>query len=57
MNGDGQRRRGSWLYAPLGMAFFLALATAGLLVIGLVESMGQPSVGQGGADGSRRFRP
>jgi uncharacterized membrane protein len=35
-NGDEQRRRGSWLYAPLGMAFFVALAAAGLLVIGLV---------------------
>jgi uncharacterized membrane protein len=30
-NGDEQRRRGSWLYAPLGWAFFLALAMAGLL--------------------------
>jgi uncharacterized membrane protein len=35
-NGDEQRRRGSWLFAPLGWAFFLALAVAGLLVIGLV---------------------
>ena len=36
MNGNGQRRRGPWLYAPLGWAFFLALAAAGLLIIGLV---------------------
>ena len=35
-NDDGQRRCRSWLYAPLGMAFFLTLAMAGLLVIGLV---------------------
>jgi uncharacterized membrane protein len=33
---DEQRRRGSWLYAPLGTAFFLTLAMAGLLIIGLV---------------------
>ena len=26
MNGNGQHRRGPWLYAPLGTAFFLALA-------------------------------
>jgi hypothetical protein len=36
MNGTGQHRRGPWLYAPLGTAFFLALAIAGLLVIGLL---------------------
>ena len=36
MMDNGQRRRESWLYAPLGWAFFLALAIAGLLVIGLV---------------------
>ena len=36
MNGDEQRRRGPWLFAPLGMGFILALAIAGLLVIGLV---------------------
>jgi uncharacterized membrane protein len=38
MNGneDGQRRRRPWLYAPLGWAFFVALAIAGLLIIGLV---------------------
>jgi len=35
-SGDEQRRRGPWLYAPLGTAFFLALAIAGLLIIGLV---------------------
>ncbi len=35
-SGDEQRRRGPWLYAPLGTAFFLALAVVGLLVIGLV---------------------
>ena len=35
-NGDEQRRRGSWLYAPLGTAFLLGLALAGLLIIGLV---------------------
>jgi len=34
-NGDEHRRRGR-LYAPLGWAFFLALAIAGLLVIGSV---------------------
>lgn len=36
MNGNGQRRRDSWLYAPLDTAFFLALAVAGLLIIALV---------------------
>jgi len=36
MNGNGQRRQESWLYAPLGWAFFVALAIAGVLVIGLV---------------------
>jgi uncharacterized membrane protein len=36
MNGDEQRRRAWWLYAPLGTAFFLVLAIAGLLVIGLI---------------------
>jgi uncharacterized membrane protein len=36
MNGNDDGRRGSWLFAPLGWAFFLALAMAGLLVIGLV---------------------
>jgi len=35
-NGDEHRRRGSWLYAPLGMGFFVALTIAGLLIIGLV---------------------
>ena len=35
-NGDEQRRRGSWLHAPLGTVFFLASAVVGLLVIGLV---------------------
>ena len=35
-NADQQRRRRSWLYAPLGMGFFLALAIAGLLMIGLL---------------------
>jgi hypothetical protein len=36
-NGNDERRRGSWLFAPLGWAFFLALAMAGLLVIGLAS--------------------
>ena len=36
MNGNGQRRRGSWLYVPLGWAFFAALVIVGLLVISLV---------------------
>ncbi len=36
MNGDEQPRRDSWLYAPLGTAFFLALAIASLLIVGLV---------------------
>ncbi len=35
-NGNGQHRPGWWLYTPLGWAFFLALAIAGLLIIGLV---------------------
>ena len=35
-NGDQQPSPGSWLYVPLGTAFFLALAIVGLLVIGLV---------------------
>jgi len=35
-NGNGRRRRGPSLYAPLGTAFFLALAMVGLLVFGLV---------------------
>lgn len=35
-NGNGQRHPGWWLYAPLGWAFFLALAMAGVLIIALV---------------------
>jgi len=35
MNRNGHRRRGSWLYAPLGWAFFAALVIVGLLVISL----------------------
>jgi uncharacterized membrane protein len=33
---DEERRRGSWLYAPLDTAFFLGLAMAGLLIVGLL---------------------
>jgi uncharacterized membrane protein len=36
MNGDEHPRWRSWLYAPLDTAFVMGLATAGLLIIGLV---------------------
>lgn len=36
MTGNRPPRRSSWLYVPLGTAFFLVLAAAGLLVLGLV---------------------
>jgi uncharacterized membrane protein len=36
MDRNDQRSRESWLFAPLGWAFFVALATFGVLIIALV---------------------
>jgi len=35
MTGKRPRRRGAWLYTPLGTGSFLVLAVAGLLIVGL----------------------